>query len=181
MSKGQPALRPRATEIPVTLRGEAGPPPARQHPWAHQAVWRRAYNKFDLDIPRGRLISIIDPNGCRKSTLINMVAGLIPVDAGEILFDGKLIHAIKFGYVFQNYREAFFPWLQAIVRDAGNVCKHLRRRSARLRTQSAVMSFAIKSKPDDIFANGSASASSGVNTASLPFSVKWKRALASLV
>jgi NitT/TauT family transport system ATP-binding protein len=57
---------------------------------------------------------VFGPNGCGKSTLINMVAGLIPIDAGEIRFAGKTINEIKFGYVFQNYREALFPWLRAI-------------------------------------------------------------------
>ncbi len=71
------------------------------------------YDGFDLDIPRGELISVFGPNGCGKSTLINMIAGLVPPDAGEILFDGKRLAAIKFGYVFQNYREALFPWLRA--------------------------------------------------------------------
>jgi NitT/TauT family transport system ATP-binding protein len=71
------------------------------------------YDNFDLDIPRGELISVFGPNGCGKSTLINMIAGLIPVDAGEILFDGMRLDQIKFGYVFQNYREALFPWLRA--------------------------------------------------------------------
>jgi NitT/TauT family transport system ATP-binding protein len=71
------------------------------------------YDNFDLDIPRGELISVFGPNGCGKSTLINMIAGLAPPDAGEILFDGKRLAAIKFGYVFQNYREALFPWLRA--------------------------------------------------------------------
>jgi NitT/TauT family transport system ATP-binding protein len=71
------------------------------------------YDGFDLDIPRGELISVFGPNGCGKSTLINMIAGLTPPDAGEILFDGKRLAAIKFGYVFQNYREALFPWLRA--------------------------------------------------------------------
>jgi NitT/TauT family transport system ATP-binding protein len=71
------------------------------------------YKNFDLDIPRGELVSIFGPNGCGKSTLINMVAGLIPLDAGVILFDGKPLSQIKFGYVFQNYREALFPWLRS--------------------------------------------------------------------
>lgn len=71
------------------------------------------YDNFDLDIPRGELISVFGPNGCGKSTLINMIAGLIPVDTGEILFDGMRLHEIKFGYVFQNYREALFPWMRA--------------------------------------------------------------------
>ena len=72
------------------------------------------YDRFDFDIPRGRFISVFGPNGCGKSTLINLVAGLIPVDAGEILFDGKTLAQTKIGYVFQNYREALFPWLRAI-------------------------------------------------------------------
>jgi NitT/TauT family transport system ATP-binding protein len=71
------------------------------------------YDDFDLDIPRGELISVFGPNGCGKSTLINIIAGLIPPDAGEILFDGMRLDEIKFGYVFQNYREALFPWLRA--------------------------------------------------------------------
>jgi NitT/TauT family transport system ATP-binding protein len=71
------------------------------------------YDKFDLDIPRGELISVFGPNGCGKSTLINMIAGLIQPDAGQILFDGMRLDEIKFGYVFQNYREALFPWLSA--------------------------------------------------------------------
>jgi NitT/TauT family transport system ATP-binding protein len=71
------------------------------------------YDNFDLDIPRGKLVSIFGPNGCGKSTLINIIAGLIPRDAGEILFDGKPLSQIKFGYVFQNYREALFPWLRS--------------------------------------------------------------------
>ena len=64
--------------------------------------------------PEGRIVSVFGPNGCGKSTLINMIAGLIPIDAGEILFDGKSLKDTKIGYVFQNYREALFPWLRTI-------------------------------------------------------------------
>ena len=56
------------------------------------------YDRFDLDIPRGKLISVFGPNGCGKSTLINMIAGLIPADAGQILFDGQTINEITFGF-----------------------------------------------------------------------------------
>jgi NitT/TauT family transport system ATP-binding protein len=71
------------------------------------------YDNFDLDIPRGKVLSIFGPNGCGKSTLINMIAGLIAVDRGEIMFDGKPLAQTRIGYVFQNYREALFPWLTA--------------------------------------------------------------------
>lgn len=71
------------------------------------------YNGLDLDIPRGKIVSVFGPNGCGKSTLINMIAGLLPVDHGEILFDGKSLQDTVIGYVFQNYREALLPWLSA--------------------------------------------------------------------
>lgn len=72
------------------------------------------YDNFDLDLPRGKVVSVFGPNGCGKSTIINMIAGLMPVDRGDILFDGKTIDETRIGYVFQNYREALFPWLRAI-------------------------------------------------------------------
>ncbi|MDO9216006.1 MAG: ATP-binding cassette domain-containing protein, partial [Lacisediminimonas sp.] len=72
------------------------------------------YENFNLDIPKNKIVSIFGPNGCGKSTLINMIAGLIPIDSGEILFDGKSLKETRIGYVFQNYREALFPWLRTI-------------------------------------------------------------------
>ena len=46
-------------------------------------------NGIDLNLEKGVLTSIIGPNGAGKSTLINMLSGSLPVDSGEILFDGK--------------------------------------------------------------------------------------------
>jgi NitT/TauT family transport system ATP-binding protein len=71
------------------------------------------YANFDLDLPRGKVITFFGPNGCGKSTLINLICGLIRPDAGEILFDGKTLRETVIGYVFQNYRDALFPWLRA--------------------------------------------------------------------
>ncbi|MDO9298489.1 ABC transporter ATP-binding protein [Bradyrhizobium sp.] len=72
------------------------------------------YDDFAVDLPLGQFISIFGPNGCGKSTLINMVSGLMPMDAGEVLYDGQRISETRISYVFQNYREALFPWLKAI-------------------------------------------------------------------
>ncbi|WP_284617661.1 ABC transporter ATP-binding protein [Aquabacterium humicola] len=71
------------------------------------------YSHFNLDLPRGKIVSIFGPNGCGKSTLMNMIAGLVQPDAGEILFDGKSLKDTPIGYVFQNYRDALFPWITA--------------------------------------------------------------------
>jgi len=72
------------------------------------------YTNFDLDFPKAQITSIFGPNGCGKSTMINMIAGLLEMDSGQALFDGKTLAQTKIGYVFQNYREALFPWKRAI-------------------------------------------------------------------
>lgn len=72
------------------------------------------YEDFSIDIPMGKFVSIFGPNGCGKSTFINMISGLLPMDAGEVLYDGQSIRDTKISYVFQNYREALFPWLRAV-------------------------------------------------------------------
>jgi NitT/TauT family transport system ATP-binding protein len=103
------------------------------------------YDNFDLDIPRGELISVFGPNGCGKSTLINMIAGLIPVDKGEILFDGMRLSEIKFGYVFQNYREALFPWLRAFDNIAYPLkMMQVSRAERRARTERLVAHLGVK-------------------------------------
>jgi NitT/TauT family transport system ATP-binding protein len=117
MDRAKPVLRSHTGG-----RSAGAPATARDSPPAHVTIRGLTkhfgdacvYDDFGLDIPRGQLIAVFGPNGCGKSTLINMIAGLIPADAGEILFEGKPLRAIKFGYVFQNYREALFPWLRSI-------------------------------------------------------------------
>ncbi|MEP4431936.1 MAG: ATP-binding cassette domain-containing protein, partial [Hyphomicrobiales bacterium] len=65
-------------------------------------------------LPLGSFTSIFGPNGCGKSTLINMISGLMPMDSGNVFYDGQTIQDTRISYVFQNYREALFPWLRAI-------------------------------------------------------------------
>jgi NitT/TauT family transport system ATP-binding protein len=72
------------------------------------------YTNFDLDLPRGKLTTIFGPNGCGKSTLINMMSGLVPFDSGSVRIGGQDFRSARIGYVFQNYRDSLFPWLRAL-------------------------------------------------------------------
>jgi branched-chain amino acid transport system ATP-binding protein len=47
-----------------------------------------------LDVEAGGIHAIIGPNGAGKTTLINEVSGVLPVDAGRILFAGRDITAL---------------------------------------------------------------------------------------
>jgi len=74
-----------------------------------------AVKNFTLDIARGEFVTLIGHSGCGKSTVLNILAGLLAPSDGQVLLDG---HAITEpgpdrGIVFQNY--SLLPWLS--VRD----------------------------------------------------------------
>ena len=50
---------------------------------------------LDVEFPAGKRTAIIGPNGAGKSTLLRVLAALNPQYKGEVLFDGKDIHAIS--------------------------------------------------------------------------------------
>ncbi len=72
------------------------------------------YRNFSISLNEGEFISIFGPNGCGKSTFINLISGMVPMDGGTVLYDGKTITQTRLSYVFQNYRDALFPWMRAI-------------------------------------------------------------------
>ena len=43
-----------------------------------------------FSIPRGKIVGLLGPNGCGKSTIMKMISGLLPADNGSILIDGHL-------------------------------------------------------------------------------------------
>ncbi len=47
-----------------------------------------ALNEINLSLKEGDFVTVIGGNGAGKSTMLNMVAGVYPVDGGEILIDG---------------------------------------------------------------------------------------------
>jgi iron complex transport system ATP-binding protein len=49
---------------------------------------------LDLDIPDGRVTTIVGPNGCGKSTLLRTLARLLRPSSGEVLLDGTPITSI---------------------------------------------------------------------------------------
>lgn len=49
---------------------------------------KKALNGVDLVLNEGDFVTVIGGNGAGKSTMLNMVAGVYPVDCGSIVIDG---------------------------------------------------------------------------------------------
>jgi nitrate/nitrite transport system ATP-binding protein len=65
----------------------------------------------NLTVAEGDFVSIIGYSGSGKSSLINLVAGLLKPTTGQAMMDGKIIDGPgpERGIVFQNY--SLLPWL----------------------------------------------------------------------
>ena len=48
-----------------------------------------ALNGVDLSVEPGRITGLIGPNGAGKTTLFNCISGVVPPNAGRIVFDGQ--------------------------------------------------------------------------------------------
>ncbi|ALS23909.1 MULTISPECIES: ABC transporter ATP-binding protein [Paenibacillus] len=82
---------------------------------------RGAYKKFgtnvvlggvDLDVKQGELLTLLGPSGCGKTTTLNLIAGFIDADQGELYIKGKRMNGVPpykrdLGMVFQGY--SLFP------------------------------------------------------------------------
>ena len=84
-----------------------------------------ANNSVDLDVYQGEILAVLGENGCGKTTLMNMLAGIYYPDEGQIFVDGEDIATFSakqltdyrrynIGFIFQFYnkdkfRILFFP------------------------------------------------------------------------
>ena len=67
-----------------------------------------ALDNVNLNIEPGELVALLGPSGGGKTTLLRVIAGIEPPDAGRIYFDSedatdKHVQDREVGFVFQHY------------------------------------------------------------------------------
>jgi iron(III) transport system ATP-binding protein len=93
----------------------------KRYPGRH--VTSNAVDGIDLEIPEGKLVTLLGPSGCGKTTTLRLIAGLERADGGVIEIGDKVVsdpahrifigpHRRPIGIVFQSY--AIWPHMTVI-------------------------------------------------------------------
>src|SRR5216684_2671981 len=82
-----------------------------------------ALRSIDMEVAKGEMVAIMGPSGCGKTTLLNCLAGLDTIDAGDIFIAGDNLRELSdnertsyraqhMGFIFQDFN--LLPMLNAI-------------------------------------------------------------------
>jgi sulfonate transport system ATP-binding protein len=79
---------------------------------------QRVLAGLDLHIGAGEFVAVVGRSGCGKTTLLNLLAGLIPLTAGSIRVGGEPVSGLqsKVRVLFQDAR--LLPW-QRVISNVG--------------------------------------------------------------
>lgn len=112
---------------------------------------------INLHVEKGEFIALLGYSGVGKSTLMNLIAGLVKPDRGEVLVDGKPVTGPgpDRGLVFQNY--SLLPWFDVyknvgLAVDQVFCCASASERDSRIRKALARvnLSNALHKKPGEL-------------------------------
>ena len=51
--------------------------------------WRTSVKDISLKVNDGEIVSILGPSGWGKTTLLNLILGIVNADSGQILYNGE--------------------------------------------------------------------------------------------
>ena len=58
---------------------------------------KRVLDDVSFEVPKGRVLVVVGPSGSGKSTLLRAIAGLEPIQGGDIALDGEVIETGRSG------------------------------------------------------------------------------------
>jgi len=69
-----------------------------------------ALDDVSFEIPRGQFVSVVGPTGSGKSSILNVVAGLLKPTAGQVFSRGSQLTSINRDAAYMFQHDALLPW-----------------------------------------------------------------------
>ncbi|NOR16196.1 ATP-binding cassette domain-containing protein [candidate division WOR-3 bacterium] len=82
-------------------------------------------DNVSFNVGDARLIVILGPSGTGKTVLLKAILGLVSVDSGEVLFDGKSIQAIDESEIYEIRKNIGFVFQGTALFDSMNVLDNI--------------------------------------------------------
>jgi NitT/TauT family transport system ATP-binding protein len=73
-----------------------------------------AIRNVSFEVPRGQFVALVGPTGCGKSSVLNLVAGLLKPTAGTVCIEGRPLDSINRNAAYMFQSDALLPWKTAI-------------------------------------------------------------------
>jgi NitT/TauT family transport system ATP-binding protein len=73
-----------------------------------------AVSNATIHIEKGEFVSIVGPSGCGKTTILNLIAGLHPLQQGTLEVFGRPPQAGHSDTAYMMARDGLLPWLKAL-------------------------------------------------------------------
>jgi NitT/TauT family transport system ATP-binding protein len=73
-----------------------------------------AVEEITFEVPKGQFLALVGPTGCGKTSVLNLVAGLLSATGGRVLTGGREVTSVNrdCAYMFQS--DALLPWKSAL-------------------------------------------------------------------
>ncbi|MET4260464.1 NitT/TauT family transport system ATP-binding protein [Bradyrhizobium sp. S3.12.5] len=72
-----------------------------------------AVAEMNLTVAEAEFVAVVGPTGCGKSTILNVVTGLLKVAAGDVAIFGKPLVGLNSDSGYMLQQEAILPWKTA--------------------------------------------------------------------
>jgi len=74
----------------------------------------RVLDSISFGVDDARIVAVMGPNGCGKTTLLRVIGGLISPERGSVTLEPSGQPPRRVGFVFQDVSASLFPWLSVL-------------------------------------------------------------------
>src|SRR5215475_11057011 len=67
-------------------------------------------SNLSFEVPQGQFVALVGPTGCGKSSVLNLVAGLLKPSTGLLRAGGRLLNSINRDAAYMLQQDALLPW-----------------------------------------------------------------------